>query len=229
MKTDQQLQADILAEIEFDPSIKTKKISVLVSIGIVTLSGHVPSFYEKWNIERAVKRVAGVAGIAEELTVQPFPSTELSDTEIAQAARLAIQWSLAIPSEQIQIMVEQGMITLEGEVDWQYQKQNVYDAVIHLRGVQGIYNRITLKPYLSSTDIRQTIEAAFKRSSDFNAKEVHVTVKNGHVTITGNLPTWSERDAASRVAWKAAGVMTVDNQITVGIKSKLEPTKRRPL
>ena len=215
MKTDQQLQEDVLAELEFDPSIKTKKIFVMVTDGIVTLFGSVANFYEKWSVERAVKRVAGVAGIAEELTVQPFPSTKRTDTEIAAAARLAIQWSLAIANEQIQIMVEQGIITLEGQVDWQYQKQNIYDAVIHLRGIQGIYNRITLKPYLSSADVRETIEAAFERSSYLDAKELIVTVDNGNVTLTGNLPTWTERDAASRVAWNAAGVMTVNNQITV--------------
>ncbi len=216
MKTDQQLREDIIAELEYDPSIETKKISVATLNGIVTLSGSVPNFYEKWSIERAVKRVAGVSGIAEELTVQTFPNTEQTDSEIAQAARLAIQWSVAIAEEQIQIMVEQGIITLEGAVDWQYQKQNVYDAVIHLRGVQGIHNRITLKPYLTSTDVREKIEAAFKRSANFNAKQVHVTVDNGNVTLEGNLPTWTERDTASRVAWNAAGVMTVNNQIMVG-------------
>jgi osmotically-inducible protein OsmY len=214
MKTDQ-LQEDVLAEIDFDPRIESKTIVVVVTNGIVTLSGEVPNFYEKWNTERAVKRVAGVAGIAEEITVQPFPHTEQTDTEIATAARAAILWNMAIPNEQIQIMVEQGMITLEGQVDWQFQKQNVYDAVIHLRGVQGVYNRIALKPFLTSADVRQTIEAAFKRSADLDAKQVHVTVENGNVTLKGNLPTWSERDAASRVAWNAAGVMTVKNQITV--------------
>ena len=216
MKTDQQLREDIIAELEYDPSIETKKISVATLNGIVTLSGSVPNFYEKWSIERAVKRVAGVSGIAEELTVQTFPNTEQTDSEIAQAARLAIQWSVAIAEEQIQIMVEQGIITLEGAVDWQYQKQNVYDAVIHLRGVQGIHNRITLKPYLTSTDVREKIEAAFKRSANFNAKQVYVSVDNGNVTLEGNLPTWTERDTASRVAWNAAGVMTVNNQIMVG-------------
>ena len=189
MKTDQQLREDIIAELEYDPSIETKKISVATLNGIVTLSGSVPNFYEKWSIERAVKRVAGVSGIAEELTIQTLPNTEQTDSEIAQAARLAIQWSLAIPNEQIQIMVEKGIITLEGAVDWQYQKQNVYDAVIHLRGVQGIHNRITLKPYLTSSDVREKIEAAFKRSANFNAKQVHVTVDNGNVTLKGNLPT----------------------------------------
>jgi osmotically-inducible protein OsmY len=215
MKSNHQLKEDVCAELDFDPSIDTKKVAVAVLDGIVTLSGSVSNFYEKWSVERAVKRVAGVIGIAEELTVQPYPIIEHSDTEIAQAARHAIKWSVAIAEEQIQIMVENGMITLEGEVDWHYQKQNVYDAVIHLRGVQGVHNRIALKPYLTSADVRQKIEAALKRSADLDAKKVHVTVENGNVTLKGNLSTWTERDTASRVAWNAAGVITVNNQIVV--------------
>jgi osmotically-inducible protein OsmY len=215
-RTDIQVHKDVLDELGFDPSIDMSQIAVAVSDGIVTLSGSVPNFYEKWSAERAVKRVVGVSGFAEELTVQPFPKTEQSDTDIAAAARHAIRWGVAVPEEHIKIKVEHGIITLEGQVDWHYQKQNIYTSVLYLRGVKGVTNLISLKPHLSNNDVREKIEAAFKRSADLDAGRIHVTADGGNVTLRGILPNWVEREAASRVAWNAGGVIAVNNEITVG-------------
>lgn len=215
-RTDIQVHKDVLDELGFDPSIDISQIAVAVSDGIVTLSGSVPNFYEKWNAERAVKRVVGVEGFAEELSVQPFPKTDQTDSDIAAAARHAIKWGVAVPEEHIQIKVEHGMVTLEGQVDWHYQKQNLYNAVHYLRGVKGVINLISLKPPLSSADIGEKIEAAFKRSAELDAAHIHVITNGGNVTLRGKLPTWSERESASRVAWNAGGVIAVNNEITVG-------------
>ena len=215
-RTDIQVHKDVLDELGFDPSIDISQISVAVSDGIVTLSGSVTNFYEKWNAERAVKRVVGVEGFAEELSVQPFPKTEQSDTDIAAAARHAIKWGVSVPDEDIQIKVENGIITLEGQVDWHYQMKNIYSAVLYLRGVKGVNNLISLKPTLSNADVREKIEAAFKRSAYLDSEHIYVTAQGGNITLRGHLPTWTERESASRVAWNAGGVIAVNNEITVG-------------
>ncbi len=215
-KTDAQLHKDVVDELEFEPSLDAGKIAVAVADGIVTLSGSVTNYFEKWAAESAVKRVQGVEGVAEELTVNPFPSPEHTDTDIAEAARRALDWDAVVSEKRILIEVERGWVTLEGQLDWHYQQQRAHDAVAHLRGVKGVRNLITLKSHITPDDVRARIESAFERNANLDASRVRVEVDGGRITLRGNLPTWAERDSATRAAWNAVGVTSVTNQIVVG-------------
>ncbi|MFT2720444.1 BON domain-containing protein [Deinococcus sp. A31D244] len=214
--TDAQLQTNVTDELRFEPSLNAQNITSSVRNGVVTLMGTVANYPEKWAAERAIKRVLGVRGVAEELTVHFTPDITFSDAEIAGAARRALEWSAAIPEKDIQIRVEKAWITLEGTVDWQTQRQNAHDLVSNLLGVKGVSNMITLRPHASLTVIHSGIEAAFKRSSELEASRVQVEVNGGHVTLRGTLPTWTEINAAALAAWNAAGVTEVDNQVHIG-------------
>ncbi|MFK7603628.1 BON domain-containing protein [Deinococcus sp. SM5_A1] len=214
---DGQLQQSVMDELLFEPSLDAGQIAVSVKGGIVTLAGSVANYPEKWAVETAVKRVRGVQGVAEELTVNFLRGTLHSDADIAGAARRTLEWSAVVPDEHIQIRVEKGWITLEGEVEWQIQRQRAHDLVANLLGVKGISNRITLRSQITSTDIHSKIEGAFKRSSELDAGRVHVEVAGGSVTLSGELPNWTEIGAAGLAAWNAAGVTAVDNQIRIGV------------
>ncbi len=215
-RTDSELHKHVVDELAFEPSVNMEEISVAVKDGIVTLSGSVPNYFEKWAAETAVKRVHGVEGVAEELRVKFVPDFKYTDTDIATAARHAIKWGIVVPEEQVQIKVENGWITLEGHVEWQYQRQNVHNAVAYLRGVTGVTNLIALRHSVTPTDIREKIELALKRSAELEANHVQVTVDGGSVTLKGHLPTFGERDAANHAAWSAKGVTSVNNQILIG-------------
>ena len=215
--TDAQLHKNVVDELAFEPSLDAGKIAVAVKNGIVTLSGSVPYYFEKWAAESAVKRVHGVEGVAEELVVHFLPDLDYTDTDIAGAARHALDWDTVLSSKDVKVRVEGGWVTLEGQLEWQFQRQSAHDAVAHLRGVRGVNNLLTLKVHLSPADIHSKIEAAFKRTADLDASHVHVVVSGGNVTLSGKLPTWSERDAATRAAWNTPGVSTVSNQIVIGM------------
>lgn len=215
-KSDAQLHKDVVDELEFEPSLDAGKIAVAVAEGIVTLSGSVTNYFEKWAAESAVKRVQGVEGVAEELTVNPFPSPERTDTDIAEAARRALDWDAVVSEKHIRIEVERGWVRLEGQLDWHYERQHAHDAVAHLRGVKGVRNLITLKPLVTSEDVRARIESAFERNANLDASRVRVEVDGSNITLRGHLPTWAERDSATRAAWNVGGVTSVTNQIVVG-------------
>ena len=214
-RTDAQIHKDVVDELGFEPSVDTSRIAVAVSDGIVTLSGSVPNFFEKWRSENAVKRVSGVQGVAEELTVSLFPGMEQTETDIASAAAHALEWDSVIPQESIRVNVENGWITLSGQLEWQYQSQRAFEAVAHLRGVKGVTNLIAVTPLVSPVDIRARITGAFERSAELDAARVRIDVSGGHVTLRGSLSTWSERDAATKAAWNASGVTGVTNEIVV--------------
>ncbi|MGY2897295.1 BON domain-containing protein [Deinococcus sp. UYEF24] len=210
------LQENVLAELLFEPSLDATHIVSVVKDGVVTLTGSVSNFPEKWAAERAVKRVFGVKGVAEELVVDFRSSTKHSDEDIVGAARRALEWSTTVPEKSVQIRVEKGWVTLEGVVDWQYQRQDAHNVVAHLLGVKGVSNMITLRPQVTSADVHTRIEAAFKRSGDLEADRVQVEVEGSKITLRGQLPNWNEIDAAGLAAWNAAGVTAVDNQIYIG-------------
>lgn len=214
-KSDAQIHKDVVSELAFEPSVDSSKIAVSVADGIVTLSGSVPNFFEKWRSESAVKRVGGVQGVAEELTVSLFPNMEESQTEIASAAARAIEWDAVIPQNRVEVKVENGWITLSGQLEWQYQSQRALDDVAHLRGVKGVTNLISVTPVVSPTDIRAKIVAALERSAELDAARVRIEVSAGSVTLRGSLATWGEHDAATRAAWSANGVTGVTNDIIV--------------
>ena len=214
-RSDAQIHKDVIDEIAFEPSVDNSRIAVAVTDGIVTLSGSVPNFFEKWRSESAVKRVSGVQGVVEELTVSLFPAMEQTETEIASAAVNALEWDSVIPHASVRVNVQNGWITLSGQLEWQYQSQRAFDAVAHLRGVRGVNNLIAVTPLVSPVDIRARISGAFERSAELDAARVRIEVSGGHVTLRGSLSTWGERDAATKAAWNASGVTGVTNEIVV--------------
>ena len=215
IRTDAQLHKNVVDELAFEPSLDVSKLAVAVKNGIVTLSGSVPNYAGKYAAEKAVKRVHGVGGVAEELTVDPFPASQRTDSDIAQAARRALQGHVVTTGQSIQLQVEHGRVKLEGEVEWHHQRQRAQDAVSHLLGVRGVNNRITLKPQAIGTEVETRIKRAFERHSELDSRQVVVGVSGGQVTLSGRLSSWDERDQALRAAWSAQGVTEVLNHITV--------------
>ncbi|CDX56180.1 Transport-associated protein [Mesorhizobium plurifarium] len=211
------LRQDILDELDFDPAIDAADIGVAVDNGVVTLSGHVPTYAQKVKVEDVVRSVKGVKAIAQEMEVRPFGTNRTADDEIAKRAVNTIAWNTSIPSGAVQIRVQDGWVKLTGKVEWQYQKTAADDAVRHLAGVIGVTNQIEIKPRPSTYDIKQRIENALKRNAELEAQEIKVNVlDNGAVRLEGRVHAWSERRAAERAAWSAAGVKTVEDRITIG-------------
>ena len=215
MKTDAQLKKDVTAELEWDPSINASHVGVAAADGVVTLTGHLNTFAEKYAIERAVQRVQGVKAIALELDVKLEPGHKRSDSEIANAVESALQWHTLVPADRIQVKVEKGWVTLKGEVDWEYQRQNAEKAVRPLTGVVGLSNSITLKATTTPTNIANRIREALERHAQREAKHIEVLVNGSVVTLRGNVDSWAERSAAYGAAWSAPGVLSVVNEIRV--------------
>lgn len=215
MKTDTQLQQDVLAELKWEPSVNAAQIGVEVKDGIVTLAGHVSSFAEKWDAERAAQRVSGVKALAVEMDVKLSGSGKRTDADVARAAETALQWTTFLPKDSVKIMVESGLITLSGEVDWEYQRQSAAGAVHYLLGVTGVSNQITIKSKVSSSAIKSDIEAALKRRAQADTKKIAVEVHGANVTLTGKVQSWSERELARQSAWGTPGVRNVVDNMTV--------------
>lgn len=214
MKTDTQLQKDVMDEIKWEPSTTAAQIGVAASNGVVTLTGEVASYAEKWAVERASQRVDGVKGIAEELTIKPCGEHVKNDTEIAAAAVSSLKWHVWVPST-IQATVAQGWVTLSGTVDWDYQRNAAHDSICFMPGVKGVSNNITLKPTVQPTSVKNAIEKAFVRSAELDATTVQVAANGGAVTLSGSVRTWGEKDQAASAAWNAPGVNSVKNDIAV--------------
>lgn len=215
MKTDLELKKDVSDELQWEPGLNAAGVGVSVKNGIVTLTGDVGSYREKWDAERAAKRVLGVKGIAAEIQVKPAGSFKMSDAHIASAAVDALRWNVAVPDERIKVTVEDGRLTLEGEVEWQYQKEAAFNAVHSLAGVRWVTNEIAVKPRVSASDIKAKIEAAFKRSAQVDAQAVTVGLTGNKVTLRGKVHSWAEREEAEHAAWAAPGVASVENNLVL--------------
>jgi len=215
MKTDSQLQHDVMAELEWDPSIHHTDIGVAVTGGVVTLSGFVRSYAEKMEAEKAVHRVAGTRAIAEELKVRYPADAKTSDTEIAKRIVDVLAWDALVPSDRISVKVEQGYVTLTGMVDWFYQKEAARRAAGRITGVVGISNLITLRQVPVASDIKARIMAAISRSATADAASVTVLTDGGKVTLGGRVKAWTERQIAERAAWAAPGVTSIEDNIII--------------
>jgi osmotically-inducible protein OsmY len=213
MKTDSELRRDVERELEWEPSVDERRIGVSVMDGIATLTGDVGSFSEKWHAERAVERVEGVRGIADELEVKA--ASERTDTDIARAASDALKWNVMVPSDKITVKVQNGWLTLEGEVPLDFQRRAAERAVRDLPGVRGISNLITIRPRVEPQDVKRKIEDTFKREATLDANRVTVQVNGSEVTLRGSVRSWIERHEAEKAAWAAPGVKAVHDYITV--------------
>jgi osmotically-inducible protein OsmY len=215
MKTDQQLKRDVEEELSWDPRITDSEIGVAAKDGVVTLSGSVKSYAQRLAAEHAAERVSGVRAIAEELHVKLPGTIELSDTDIGHRAVNAMKWDVEVPDSKIKLRVEHGWITLEGDVDWQFERQATERAVRYLTGVKGVTNKIRIAPHVSAYDVSARIKEALRRSADTESAKIEVESEGGRVTLRGNVHSWAERADAERAAWGAPGVTTVDDRLTV--------------
>jgi osmotically-inducible protein OsmY len=210
---DLSLRNAILDELQFQPAIDAANIGVTVDNGVVTLSGHVSSYAQKISAERAVKSLKGVRAVAEEIQVRPEKGAGTADDTIASRALKIINWSSDVPEGDIKIIVQDGWVTLEGEVDWQYQKETVERAVRKLSGVVGIHNDLTLRPRVDAGNIQRSIEEALKRNAEVDAEGIHVKVQGDVVKLEGRVHLWRQRQIAERAAWSVPGVKEVIDHI----------------
>jgi osmotically-inducible protein OsmY len=215
MKTDTQLQQDVLAELKWDPSVVAPQIGVEVKDGIVTLTGEVSSYSEKWSAERAAQRVAGVTGLVIALDVKLSQFGKRTDADIARSAENVLGWTINLPKDSVKVMVESGWINLSGNVDWQYQKEAATAAVRDLAGVSGVSDEIAIKPKPSSAIVKSDIEAALNRRAQRDAQKITVQVNGSEVILSGIVHSWSERELARNSAWGAPGVRSVLDKITI--------------
>jgi osmotically-inducible protein OsmY len=213
MKTDSQIQLDVLAELKWEPSVHAAGIGVEVKDGVVTLAGHVSSYAEKFDAERAAQRVSGVKALAVEMDVKLAGTSKRTDGEIAAAAESALQWTTFLPKNKVKVMVEKGFVTLTGEVDWEYQRESAKAAVRYLMGVTAVSDQIVIKPKVSVSAVKADIEAALKRRAHTDAQAISVSVKGTDVTLTGKVHSWSERELATNSAWGTPGVYNVIDNI----------------
>ena len=215
MKTDAQLKADVTDELAWDPAINATHVGVMVQDGVVTLAGHLDSFAEKHAIERAVRRVAGVRGIALDLEVRLASEHQRSDSDIAKAATAALELNSLVPQGKIKVEVENGWITLTGQVDWGYQCASAEQCIRPLAGVRGMSNNISVKPRVQSKDLAAQITAALTRQATREARQIGIEVDGGVVTLTGKVHSMAEHDAAVGVALSARGVARVVDHLQV--------------
>ncbi|WP_347986444.1 BON domain-containing protein [Methylomonas sp. AM2-LC] len=214
MKNDMQIQKDVIAELNWEPSINPTNIGVEVKDGIVTLSGHVNSYGEKLNAEQSAQRVAGVKALAVEIDVTLPGVSNRTDADIARTVENVLQWTTYLPKNSVRVMVENGWITLSGQVDWGYQRVTAANAVLYLMGVRGVSNDITIKPAITSSSIKADIETALKRRAIADAQNISVEVHGEDVTLTGKVHSWNERDLATHSAWCTPGVKNVKDKMS---------------
>ena len=216
MKNNAQLQRDVLDELLWDPSINPANIEVSAADGAVTLSGTIGSYTEKYTAERDAPRIRGVVSVFDNLEVRLPPAYERTDADVAGAAKDALRWNVSVPDERLSVSADHGLLTLTGEVAYQFQREAAYQAVRFLVGVKGVSNQIRIAPSVGAGELKEQIEKALVRSAETDAKGIHVEAYDGKVTLRGTVHSWAEYREASRAAWAARGVHDVDNEISVG-------------
>jgi osmotically-inducible protein OsmY len=215
MRSDSEIERDVKEELQWDPDLDATDIAVSVKSGVVSLTGFVKSYSDKYEAEAAVKRVSGVAGVANDLEVRMPSIDERPDPDIARDAVAAIKSQLPISSEHIKVVVKSGWVTLEGHAEWQYQKNTAESAVRRIKGVRGVINNIVLKPQAEPTEIQKKIQNAIKRLAEVDANRITVEARGSEVILKGTVRSWVEREEAERAAWAAPGVTKVEDRIVV--------------
>jgi len=215
IKTDEEIQQDVLAELKWDARVQPHEIGVSVKDGIVTLTGWVDSYLKKWTAEDIAHRVSGVKGVANDLEIKL--ASERTDPDIAESAIRAIEWDTFVPSDKVQVTVSKGWVTLRGEVEWQYQREDAERVVRRLAGVKGVTNLITVKPRASASELKRKIEDALVRNAEIDANKITVEVQGSKAILKGRVRAWAEREEAERTAWSAPGIISVDNRITIEV------------
>ena len=215
MKPDLDLQRDVATELRWDPTLHGDEVAVAVRDGVVTLGGTVASYARKYAAMRAAERVRGVRAVADELEVKLPNSHERTDTELAHQVANALRWSSSVPDDRIKARVDRAWVTLEGEVEWEFQRRAAYRAVRDLTGLRGVSNLITLTVKASSFDVSQRIKDALRRQAELDAAKIEVETADGTVTLRGSVHTWAERRQAENAAWGAPGVTRVEDRLLV--------------
>jgi osmotically-inducible protein OsmY len=214
--TDLNLRQDIIDELDFEPRVNSAQIGVSVKDGVVTLSGHVGSYAEKLAAEKAVKRVKGVKAIAEEIKVRFPEDKKTADDEIASRAVSLLRWSAVVPGDSVMVKVQDGWVSLSGQVNWQFQRSAAEAEIRRLSGVVGVVNSIAIKPRVQPVDVKHKIEAALRRNAEIDAQGIQVSVEDGgRVYLDGYVHDWREREAAEHAAWMAPGVVRVDDRLRI--------------
>ena len=214
MRTDSQIQRDVEEELKWDPNIDSIDIAVKVVGGTVSLSGFVRTYSEKYDAERIAKRVLGVRAVANDLEVR-LPGGDRPDPEIARDAADALKRTLPYTSKSVKAVVRNGWVTLEGDVEWDFQRQLAEATIRSVKGIKGITNLITVKPTVRPSDVKEKIEEALRRSAEVDARNITVETSGDEVTLRGRVRSWAEREEAERAAWRAPGVHEVHNEIEV--------------
>ena len=214
-RSDTDIQKDIVSEIQWEPSLRNDDVAIAVRDGVVTLAGFVDSYADKWRAERIASEVKGVKAIANELEVKIPSSSQRPDPDIARAAVDALKWNIVVPSDRIKVKVDKGWVTLEGDVDFYFQKEAAERAVRYLTGVKGVSNLVTVRVRATPSDVKQKIEAALERGARFDAEHITVEVVGNKAILRGTVRSYAESRDAERAARNAPGITEVDNKLTI--------------
>ena len=215
MKTDLQIKNDVMEELKWEPVLNASQIGVSVKDGVVTLSGTVDSYSKKITAERSAKKIDGVKAIAEDIEVVLPGTSKRNDTDIADAVVNALKWHSAVREHKINVKVESGIVTLEGEVDWEFQKNSAKMMVENLLGVTGIINNIKIKQQSSVSEIKKKIISAFHRSATIDASGIEIEIIGSKAILKGNVRSWAEKEDAENAVWSASGIDRVDNRLEI--------------
>lgn len=215
MTSDSQLQGNVLAQLKWWPKVDAAHIGVTAKDGVVSLSGQVGHYTEKQAAEEAAKGVYGVRAVANEIVVETSFGNIRTDLDIAEAAVKSLKWHFEVPKDKVKVVVKHGWVTLEGTVDWEFQRDAAATCVRYLMGVVAVTNLIEVKPTATPNDVTHKIEDAFRRHADLDARRISVVTQDGEVTLTGSVSSWSERDRAVSAAWAAPGVSSVIADLSV--------------